>query len=743
MRLSLVITLLCTALLVLGVPVASADVADRDADGVFDNLERRLARVDADEPVHVIVTLREPASATLVRELSADVGGFTTKSRFTILDGFAAEMTKAKVARLARLPEVDHVELDEPVRATNNWAQDSFGVTKARLDAGLEGDGDGSTATYSSGDLVAAVIDTGIDASHRDLDEGKVLAFADCLGRPCGLTAPLDPNGHGTHVAATIAGEGDARADRLYRGVAPAAALVGVRVLDAQGGGMMSDAINAIAWVRANRAAYGIDVVNLSLGGTGCSTGTDAASIAVNNAVADGLVVVVSAGNEGPAACTIASPAAAANAVTVGAMADLGEGGFRLASFSSRGPTADGRVKPDIVAPGVRISSADAGSTAGYASYSGTSMASPFVAGVALLMLDANPTLPPADVKARLRSTAVDWGTGGADAEFGAGRLDAYAAVAAAGAPIAAPPAVPAHLFRQGTIPAAGGDVTTPLVLSNTGYPVAVTVTAPSFNATSGPHFSVQLLDAGGAPVASGTQDGRHAELTFFPTSAGEYTLRIGSLSGGVTYIADVSGAFSPAPRPTVRPSIAGAAEEGATLTAAEGTWTGSAPLAYAYAWQRCDALGGACTGIGGATQQTYVPAATDVGSTLRVVVTATDPLGSTASTSEPTPVVARRPDREAPLVRALVSSGRRGSSVKLLYRVSDASSRARERIRVFRGSRLVRTLSTPLALREAGRTYYAFWRAPRTIGRYRFCVRATDPLGNTSGASCARIRLR
>ena len=106
------------------------------------------------------------------------------------------------------------------MRTFNDSAQASFGVTKARVDAGVDGDGDGNAATYSKNDLVAAVIDTGIDAAHQDLDEGKVLAFANCIGG-CVLAAPFDDNGHGTHVAATIAGEGDARADRLYKGAAP------------------------------------------------------------------------------------------------------------------------------------------------------------------------------------------------------------------------------------------------------------------------------------------------------------------------------------------------------------------------------------------------------------------------------------------------------------------------------------------------------------------------------------------
>jgi serine protease AprX len=122
------------------------------------------------------------------------------------------------------------------VRALDASGQSSFGVAQARRDnRGLDGNRDGNVNRYSRGDMVAAVVDTGIDARHRDLDEGKVLKFVNCLSGRCYARSPFDNNGHGTHVAATLAGEGDARADRLHRGVAPAGALVGVKVLGSDG----------------------------------------------------------------------------------------------------------------------------------------------------------------------------------------------------------------------------------------------------------------------------------------------------------------------------------------------------------------------------------------------------------------------------------------------------------------------------------------------------------------------------
>ena len=153
-------------------------------------------------------------------------------------------MTKAQAERLARMPSVANVELDGEVHALNDSAQASFGVTKARIDdPALDGDGDGNPSVYSPSDLVAAVIDTGIDATHLDLDGGKVLAWKDYVN---GRTTPYDDNGHGSHVSGTIAGDGDGRADHLYHGVAPAAGLIGLKVLNSAGSGSFSNVIAAL-----------------------------------------------------------------------------------------------------------------------------------------------------------------------------------------------------------------------------------------------------------------------------------------------------------------------------------------------------------------------------------------------------------------------------------------------------------------------------------------------------------------
>jgi serine protease AprX len=560
------------------VGTAGALNADLDGDRLFDDLEARLARLGSAERLSVIVRFGLPVADLGLAQLKAQVGGFATTHRFTYLNGFAAELTASQIRLLMLFPGVLAVEENLPVHALNDTAQSSFGVSQARTDAGVDGDGDNNAATYSKSDLVAAVIDTGIDAAHQDLDEGKVIGFANCIGG-CRLAAPVDDHGHGTHVAATIAGEGDARSDLLYRGVAPGAALVGVKVLDAGGNGTSADVAAGIEWVIANKDVYGIEAINLSLGSSGCSNGTDAESTAVNRAAAAGIVVVVAAGNAGPGTCTIGSPGAAADGLTVGAMADMGVNGFKQASFSSRGKTADGRIKPDVSAPGVNITSADAGTPTAYTVLSGTSMATPFTVGTALLMRDANPALTPQEVKDRIRATAVDWGRGGdnrtlgsrgADIDYGAGRLDGYAAVQAAkGSVIGTGPLTPEHLLREGTLAGTGAVVDYPLSVTNTQFPIAATLihAGVTGGTASSPDFDLYLYNPAGVQIATAQTTRRQDEIGFKPTVTGTYTLRVRSYAGSGDFFVDISAGMT-TPLPPLPPPPPPADQTAPSVTA-------------------------------------------------------------------------------------------------------------------------------------------------------------------------------
>ncbi len=566
--------------------LAAPSGAVSDHNKVADGLERSLQPRSSSSKHRLIVTLNRRATTAQVEQLEAHVGDMSVRHRFRFLKGVALTATKAQVAKLAKQGVVTEVSEDAPVHAdagplgppsVSDNAQSSFGVTEAQLDDPLlDGSTDGDPTTYSPADEVAAVLDTGIDTSHVNLDEGKVLAFKDFTCQRKNLPAPPDPtcddghayddNGHGTHVAGTIAGDGDGT-NPAGRGVAPRAALVGVKVLDQNGDGFTSDVVAGIEWVMANKDTYGIDAINLSLGanhpcqGTGqLSDGTEPDSQAVNLAYAPpaSLLVSVAAGNDGPGTCTIGSPGDAKDALTVGAMADLGAKGFKQADFSSRGPTADGRVKPDVSAPGIGIASAypTALDPSGYKTLNGTSMATPFVTGVALLMQDADPTYINEDIKDAITSTAIDWGRGGnntllgssgPDIDYGAGRLDAYAALAQADANLnqTSGPPEPNHSLREGSLPGTGSSLEYTVDVASTSFPIAATmINLPSSCRSGGSHpdFDLTLIAPNGTTAAFASSSERQDELGFMPTSTGIYKLRVSSFSDCGDFFMDVSG---------------------------------------------------------------------------------------------------------------------------------------------------------------------------------------------------------
>ncbi|WP_456423051.1 S8 family serine peptidase [Thermococcus sp.] len=282
---------------------------------------------------------------------------------------------------------------------------------------------------YDGSGVTVAVIDTGIDASHPDL-QGKVIGWKDFVNNK---TTPYDDNGHGTHVAGIIASTG-AASDGKYKGVAPGAKLVGVKVLGGDGSGSVSTIIAGVDWVIQHKDEYNISVINLSLGSSQSSDGTDALSQEVDKAWEDGIVVCVAAGNSGPDTYTIGSPAAAPDVITVGAV----DKNDVITSFSSRGPTADGRLKPEVVAPGNWIISDRAAGTQltnelvgqYYVAAPGTSMATPHVSGAVALLREAHPDWTPDKIKYVLEITAdVVNASAIAGIAYGAGRINVYEAL--------------------------------------------------------------------------------------------------------------------------------------------------------------------------------------------------------------------------------------------------------------------------------------------------------------------------
>lgn len=496
---------------------------DADGNHISDSLDAALQGAGSGAAFDVVVRFRAPVDDADYAVMAASTGGFPVRARWSrALHGFAGTLSKAQITGLAQgHPGVARIEPDATVTALLYSATQWTGVQQVRVDLGVDGDG-----------VVAAVLDTGIDAAHSDL-QGKVVGWHDAVaGRP----APYDDHGHGTHVAAIAAGTGAAAPEQ--RGVAPGAALVGIKVLDAQGSGTASGIISGIEWMIANKDALNIRIGNMSLGGSGCSDGGDSLSEAVDRAAASGILMVVAAGNSGPGRCTIGAPAAARGAVTVGAAIDPGERGWAPAPFSSRGPTRDGRPKPDLLAPGYGITAARANSGNGYATFNGTSMAAPFIAGVAALMFDANPALTEARAKEILLAAREDWGAAGLDSEYGWGIALPYSAVAAAAGAVSRYDDGIAHASSTGTLAGTGASHFYQVDVTDPGKPLAATLL---MNCWPGCDFDLYLWGPDGARVNAAAGTRRQDTILHAPVAAGAYRLQVSSYGGAGGYQLDVS----------------------------------------------------------------------------------------------------------------------------------------------------------------------------------------------------------
>jgi subtilisin family serine protease len=441
---------------------ASAASADpgRKA-GVAPDLEAACHRGSPNRLIRVVATLEGSDSRSLAQKV-VSLGG-RVRGRFRHVGAMVVEVPAGAVEELSQTEGVRYLSPDRPVRSLASQLETTTGADATS--AGLL-----SLSSYNGNGVRVAVLDSGADPGHVDLIDAlqkrRIVHAVDFSG-----TGKVDDLfGHGTHVAGIIAGDGSASAlfGRDYTGMAPAAGIVNLRVLDNQGRGNISNVIAAIDYAISVRALYNIRVMNLSLAAPPVDSYTnDPMCQAGARATSAGIVVVAAAGNYGQDAGgaktygSITSPGISPAAITVGA-ADTRGSVVRsddvVAPFSSRGPTMshttdpvtgqvvyDFLAKPDLVAPGVRVGSLERDDNyllrdypvlhfdgtkvnGRYMVLSGSSMSAAVVSGAAALILQANPSLTPNMVKAILMYTAQM--LEGADLfEQGAGLLNVEGAV--------------------------------------------------------------------------------------------------------------------------------------------------------------------------------------------------------------------------------------------------------------------------------------------------------------------------
>jgi subtilisin family serine protease len=332
-------------------------------------------------PGSYIVTLKKTAGFTSTsatgKSLISGYGGTVKRTFKSALNGYAAKLTVAQAKRLAANPSVAYVEQDQVVHADATQSSAPWGLD--RIDqASLPLSGTYTYPDTAGSGVTAYVIDTGVRITHSQIS-GRASYGYDFID---GDSTAQDGNGHGTHVATTIAG--------TTYGVAKAAKIVAVRVLNNSGSGTTAGVVSGIEWVTTNHTSPA--VANMSLGGS-ASTALDTA---VANSIASGVTYAVAAGNSAALASAY-SPARVATAITVGATTSADA----KASYSNYGSTVD------IFAPGSSILAGYNTSDTATATLSGTSMATPHVAGAAAVYLAGHTSATPAAVASALVAGAA------------------------------------------------------------------------------------------------------------------------------------------------------------------------------------------------------------------------------------------------------------------------------------------------------------------------------------------------
>ncbi|WMW24975.1 S8 family serine peptidase [Methanolobus sediminis] len=441
------------------------------------------------EKIPVLIQFKNKPDAQLVK-----ANGGSIKYEYDIVPAIAAELPQKAIDALSKNPNVELIEQDGIAQITGEtipWGIDRVNAPDTQA-LGFDGNG-----------IKVAIIDTGVDYTHPDL-AANYLGGYDYVN---GDNNPMDDNSHGTHVAGTILGIDN---EIGVLGVAPNTGFYALKAADSTGYCSYSDIIASINWAVNNNA----DVITMSLGGSYSST----LKAACDNAYASGVVVVAAAGNTGG---SVIYPAGFDSVIAVAAT----DSSNNRASWSSYGPQVE------LSAPGVSIYSTMPGSSYGYKS--GTSMATPHVTGVVALLLntdvsgtnldlDKDGKWDPAEVRARLQSTATDLGATGKDDYYGYGLVNAYAAVSNLGqAPATEEPATDPATETPVTDPATETPASDVVSMHFSELAVDTTYTVKANKhvfayATA----TATVVDADGNPVSGATVSGDWSGLVSGSVSA-------------------------------------------------------------------------------------------------------------------------------------------------------------------------------------------------------------------------------
>lgn len=478
------------------------------------------------------------------------------KGNVTDLNGFGgynflASLTPDQIGQLLKYEEVSSISTPDDVVSVYgepddiqseiylNGATEMTGINKGRSDYGVTGNRDGSSA-YSKNDSVIAIIDTGIDGGHVDLSGGKVIGWKDFINTSS--TSAYDDLGHGTHVASIAAGTG-AGDPGIQTGVAPGAALVGIKVCSTNTSCLTQNILSAMDWAIANKDTLGIDIINLSLGSPGAASPNFCSRVAT--AANNGILTVVAAGNTpgGSNYGSLNHLAKCPGVVSVANVADPYEGGWYLNPSSNRG---SGNVGPSLAAPGTAIRAARANSTNEYITYTGTSMAAPMIAGLAALMLHASNGSLSYDFKIE------DYGMTGYDKVYGNGLILGHQSIkAAAGSSSGSFNNYRTHIRAQTNIAANNINLYTIKVDSIDAYFANTLI----INEESGADLDLYVWRPGVEPIQNGelrldlasyssTGFLPQETISFKPMVTGNYTIGVLAYNSG-TYALDWSGQIS------------------------------------------------------------------------------------------------------------------------------------------------------------------------------------------------------